>query len=64
MTIQDISKGRMGVFYDYGWRKEFNSYKYQDKNKELRISEMDESIGILKEFFLKIHLLIMKLTQL
>ena len=50
MTIQDISKGRMGVFYDYGWReKEFNSYKYQFKNKELRISEMDESIGILKE---------------
>ena len=43
--------------------KEFNSYKYQFKNKELSIPEMDNH-RIPEELLSKIHLLIMELTQL
>ena len=50
LTINEISKGRMGLFYDYGWReKEFDLYRYEFKSTETRIEDMVESLELFKQ---------------
>ena len=48
-TMSHISKGRVELFYDYGWRKsEFDQYGIDFGNDDERIEKMAEGIKIIK----------------
>jgi alkanesulfonate monooxygenase SsuD/methylene tetrahydromethanopterin reductase-like flavin-dependent oxidoreductase (luciferase family) len=49
-TMSHISKGRVQLFYDYGWRKaEFDSYGIEfGKNDNERIARMAEGVQVIK----------------
>ncbi len=49
-TMSHISDGRVGLFYDYGWRKaEFDAYGIDfGKTDEERIKKMEEGITVIK----------------
>jgi len=52
-TMSHISGGRVGMFYDYGWRKaEFDQYGVEfGSSDEDRIEQMTEGIKIIKGMF-------------
>ncbi len=49
-TIDHISKGRLILFYDYGWRKaEFDAYGIEFGGDDERIERMGEGLAIIQE---------------